>query len=60
MPVARNAFPEPFLLEAMMPHVPPMYAQPPPTTGSVGWVFIAVVLFVILPGVLALLFGHLM
>jgi hypothetical protein len=37
-----------------------MYAQQPPTTGSVGWVFIAVVLFVILPGVLALLVGHLM
>ena len=29
-------------------------------TGSVGWVFITVVLLVILPGVLALLVGHLM
>jgi hypothetical protein len=37
-----------------------MYAQQPPTTGSVGWVFITVVLLVILPGVLALLVGHLM
>jgi hypothetical protein len=37
-----------------------MYAQQKPTTDSVGWVFIAVVLFVILPGVLALLVGHLM
>jgi hypothetical protein len=43
-----------------MSHVPPMYAQQLPTTGSVAWVFIAVVLFVILPGVLALLVGHLM
>jgi hypothetical protein len=32
-----------------------MYAHQLPTTGSVGWVFIAVVLFAILPGVLALL-----
>jgi hypothetical protein len=36
-----------------------MYAQHP-TTGSIARVFIAVVLLVILPGVLALLVGHLM
>jgi hypothetical protein len=58
MPVARNASPEPFwLMEAMMSHARPMYAQQKPTTGSVGWVFIAVVLVVILPYVLALLVG---
>jgi hypothetical protein len=44
----------------MMSHARPIYAQQMPTTGSVAWVFIAVVLFVILPGVLALLVGHLM
>jgi hypothetical protein len=43
-----------------MSHVPPMFAQQLPTTGSVAWVFIGVVLFVILPGVLALLVNHLM
>jgi hypothetical protein len=43
------------LAEATMSHARTMYAQQLPTTGSVGWVFIGVVLFVILPGVLALL-----
>ena len=43
-----------------MSHARPMYAQQLPTTGSVAWVFIGVVLLVILPGVLALLVSHLM
>jgi hypothetical protein len=54
--VARSRF---GLMEAMMSHAPPMYAQQVPTTGLVAWVFIAVVLFV-LPTVLALLVGNLM
>ena len=40
-----------------MSRAPPMYAQQLPTTGSVAWVFIAVVLVVILPYVLTLLVG---
>jgi hypothetical protein len=45
-----------------MSHVPPMYAQQLPTTGSVAWVFIALVSFVILSSVLslALLVSYLM